>query len=160
MSADFLIVIFFFSFICTLTSLTNVSIFDCDPSIIYPPVNQPGPSYTVRRANFSEHLKCYPGRKHKKRWILFLPGSTEDVKELYTWNWMPLMDNKGWSYCTLQLPEKGLGDLQMAAEYIVYAIRKMYKKATKEREKGKFRYSYFRLTQNTIITVYRIHFSR
>ncbi|CAF4262555.1 unnamed protein product, partial [Rotaria sordida] len=36
----------------------------------------------------------------------------------------------------LQLPEKGLGDLQIAAEYIVFAIRKIYKTATKQKEKG------------------------
>jgi hypothetical protein len=124
------------SFICTLILFVNVSSFDCDSSNNYPPLNQPGPSYSVPRANLSENLKCYLGEKHRRRWILFLPGSTEEVHELYSWNWMRIMDKKQWPYCTLQLPEKGLGDLQVAAEYIVYAVRKMYKNATKEKEKG------------------------
>jgi hypothetical protein len=49
---------------------------------------------------------------------------------------MQVMNEKRWPYCTLQLPEKGLGDLRIAAEYIVYAVKKMYKKAMKEKEKG------------------------
>jgi hypothetical protein len=120
-----------------------VSAFDCDSSKSYPPLDQAGPPYTVPRSNFSEYLKCYPRENHRKRWILFLPGSTEEVHELYSWNWMQIMDKKQWPYCTLQLPEKGLGDLQVAAEYIVYAVRKMYKKALKEKEKGKISESYF-----------------
>jgi hypothetical protein len=128
--------LFFLLFLCTLIFSVYISAFDCDSSIIYSPLNQAGPSYTVPRANLSEHLKCYPGQNHRKRWILFLPGSTEEVKELYSWNWMRIMDANEWSYCTLQLPERGLGDLQIGAEYIVYAIRKIYKNAKREKEKG------------------------
>jgi hypothetical protein len=119
------------SFICIL----NVSAIDCDPWKNYPPINQPGPSYTVPRRNLSDHFKCYSGKNHRKRWILFLPGSTEEVHELYSWNWMQVMNEKQWPYCTLQLPEKGLGDLQIAAEYIVYAVRKMYKKNNERKRK-------------------------
>ncbi|CAF0765619.1 unnamed protein product [Didymodactylos carnosus] len=125
-----------FRLACQFGEKRNTYAFNCDPSIAYPPLHQPGPPYTVPRANLSEHLQCYQGQNHQKRWILFLPGSTEEVKELYSWNWMRIMDKNGWSYCTLQLPEKGLGDLQVAAEYITYAARKMYKKATREKEKG------------------------
>ncbi|CAF3504894.1 unnamed protein product [Rotaria sp. Silwood1] len=128
--------LYVFSFVCTLIFSLNVFASDCDPSITYPPLNRPGPSYTVPRSNLSNYLKCYKGENHRKRWILFVPGSTEEVKELYSWNWMRIMDKKRWSYCTVQLPEKGLGDLQVAAEYIVFAIRKMYKKTTREKEKG------------------------
>ncbi len=123
------------SFVCILIFSLNVAAVDCDPWKSYPPINQPGPSYTVPRRNLSDYLKCYSGQNHRKRWILFLPGSTEEVHELYSWNWMRIMNKKQWPYCTLQLPEKGLGDLQIAAEYIVYAVRKMYKKAIKEKEK-------------------------
>ena len=49
---------------------------------------------------------------------------------------MRIMNEKQWPYCTLQLPEKGLGDLQIAAEYIVYAVRRIYRKSLKEKEKG------------------------
>ncbi len=133
-----------FSLACILLSFVYVSASECDPSIIYPPINQAGPPLTVPRSNLSEHLKCYPGENHRKRWILFLPGSTEEVKELYSWNWMRVMDEKRWSFCTLQFPEKGLGDLQIAAEYIVYAVRKIYKKAIRQKEKGKIIFSYIR----------------
>lgn len=128
----------FVLFICILILSDFVSSRDCDPSIIYSPVDKLGPPYTVPCANLSEHLKCYQGQNHRKRWILFLPGSTEEVKELYSWNWMQIMNQKQWPYCTLQLPEKGLGDLQIAAEYVVYAIRKIFKTATKEKQKGRY----------------------
>ncbi|CAF0846663.1 unnamed protein product [Adineta steineri] len=126
----------FFLLLYIYISLINVFTSACDPSIIYPPLNRPGPPYSVPLTNLSEHFKCYPGENHRKRWVLFLPGSTEEVKELYSWNWMRILNDKGWPFCTLQLPEKGLGDLQIAAEYIVYAVRKMYKKTTKEKKEG------------------------
>ncbi|UJR29429.1 hypothetical protein I4U23_010641 [Adineta vaga] len=122
--------------ICIYTLSIDVNASNCDPSISYPPLNRPGPSYTIPRKNFSEYLICYPGKNHRKRWILFLPGTTEEVKELYSWNWMRIMEKTQWPFCTLQLPNKGLGDLQIAAEHIVYAVRKMYRKAMREKEKG------------------------
>lgn len=128
--------VFFISFFCTLILSVSTIDLNCDSSKNYSPINQPGPPYSVPRANLSEYLKCYPRNNHRKRWILFLPGSTEEVNELYSWNWMRIMDIKQWSYCTLQLPEKGLGDLQIAAEYIVYAVRKIYKRSMKEKEQG------------------------
>jgi triacylglycerol esterase/lipase EstA (alpha/beta hydrolase family) len=128
--------IFLISCFCILIVSEYVFASDCDSSKNYPPLNQAGPSYSVPRSNLSKYFKCYPGEDHRKRWIIFLPGSTEEVHELYSWNWMKIMDKKQWPYCTLQLPEKGLGDLQIAAEYVVYAVRKLYKKATKEKEEG------------------------
>ena len=113
--------------------------YDCDSSIVYPPLNQTGPLLTVPQSNLSEHLKCYPGEKPKKRWLLFLPGSTEQIEELYNWNWIPLVTKKRWSYCTLDLPDNGLGDLQIAAEFLVYAIRQIFKTSLEEKEKGSFR---------------------
>ena len=124
------------SFIYILTFSPNIFGFDCDSSENYSPIDQPGPSYTVPRRNLSDHFKCYSGKNHQKRWILFLPSSTEEVYELYSWNGMQIMSEKQWPYCTLQLPEKGLGDLQIAAEYVVYAIRKIFKKAIQEKKKG------------------------
>ena len=123
-------------FVYFVIPLYNVIAIDCDSSENYPSIDQPGPSLTIPRRNLSVYLKCYSGENHRKRWILFLPGSTEEVHELYSWNWMRIMDEKQWPYCTLQLPEKGLGDLQIAAEYIVYAVRKIYKKALREKERG------------------------
>ncbi|CAF1265887.1 unnamed protein product [Adineta ricciae] len=105
-------------------------------STIYPPLDRPGPSYTVPRRNLSQSLVCYAGTNYHKRWILFLPGSTEEVHELYSWNWMNIMKKRHWPFCTLQLPENGLGDLQIAAEYIVHSVRKLHRRAVREKKKG------------------------
>ena len=108
---------------------------ECNSSDNYPPVNRRGPSYSVSRLQMSKNLKCYRGIKDDQRWILLIPGSTEEVYELFSWNWMRVFDRKRWSYCTLQLPENGLGDLQIAAEYIVYAVRTIYHKAKQQKRK-------------------------
>lgn len=117
-------------------NLFNVFARECNSSENYPSIDQTGPSYTIPQGNLSMDFKCYRGENHRKRWILFIPGSTEEVHELYSWNWIRIMKEKQWSYCTLQLPEKGLGDLQIAAEYIVYAVRSIYRRSMKEKEKG------------------------
>lgn len=108
----------------------------CDPSILYSPLNQSGPSYSVSQDNLSDSLRCYSSVEYRQRWILLIPGSTEEVNELYNWNWMTFLNENNYSYCTLNLPEKALGDLQIASEYVVYSIRRMFQKAMKEKEKG------------------------
>jgi hypothetical protein len=42
------------------------------------------------------------------------------------WNWEPQLDHLGIPWCQVTLPDKTTGDIQVAGEYIVHAIRTMY----------------------------------
>jgi hypothetical protein len=112
------------------------------PSSLYSPLNQTGPRLTVSHKKLFNALKCYPNlnktieNQQKRRWILLIPGTSEHVEELFGWNWISVFDYLQWPYCTVQLPHRGMADLQIAAEYVVYALRYMSKQ-TKQEQRGK-----------------------
>jgi len=57
------------------------------------------------------YYQCYPvlnetienRQKHSP-----IPGTSENVEELFGWNWTQLSNLLDWTYCTLQLPQRGL----------------------------------------------------
>jgi hypothetical protein len=110
------------------------------PQSLYPPLNQAGPQLTVPQKKLLNALKCYPDSnktiedRQKRRWTLLIPGTSEHVEELFGWNWIPVFQTLQWPYCTLQLPERGMTDLQIISEYAVYALRYMFKQAKQERK--------------------------
>lgn len=55
--------------------------------------------------------------------MLFLHGTTSSSRADWSWNWNRAFDQRRWSYCDLDLPSSGNGDIQVAAEYVVRAIR-------------------------------------
>jgi pimeloyl-ACP methyl ester carboxylesterase len=98
-------------------------------AITYAPVNTPGPPLSVPVASLQKALVCTSSVAHASRApILLVPGTTVDPSE-FAWNWEPALDAQGWPYCTINLPGNGMGDIQIAGEYVAYAIRTMYASA-------------------------------
>jgi triacylglycerol esterase/lipase EstA (alpha/beta hydrolase family) len=92
----------------------------------YAPVNQPGPKLEVPASQLSAALRCTPGVSTNRREpILLVPGTTLTPEENFSWNYEPALDALGLPYCTIELPDKAMGDIQVAAEYVVYALRTM-----------------------------------
>src|ERR1700730_11234191 len=82
----------------------------------YAPVDQPGPP-----------LACTgtlggAGRPP----ILLVPGTTLNPDADFSWNWERALRALGWPYCTVNLPGNAMGDIQIAGEYVVNAIRTMH----------------------------------
>ncbi len=57
--------------------------------------------------------------------VLLVPGTGEDP-DFFDWNYEPALAKLGIPFCTITLPEHGTGDIQVAAEYVVSAIRRMH----------------------------------
>jgi triacylglycerol esterase/lipase EstA (alpha/beta hydrolase family) len=57
--------------------------------------------------------------------VLLVPGTGEDP-DFFDWNYEPALAQLGIPFCTVTLPEHGTGDIQVAAEYVVSAIRRMH----------------------------------
>src|SRR3954471_2904157 len=91
-----------------------------------PPIPR-GPPLSVPRAKLAAALQCtgQVGRADRAP-ILLVPGTTLNPTVEYSWNWEPALRKLGRPFCTVNLPEDAMGDIQVAGEYVVFAIRRMH----------------------------------
>ena len=92
----------------------------------YAPLNHRGPKLSVARSKLRAALRCTPSVKTDAREpILLVPGTTLTPEENFSWNYERALDALALPYCTVELPEKAMADIQVAGEYVVYALRRM-----------------------------------
>jgi pimeloyl-ACP methyl ester carboxylesterase len=99
-------------------------------AITYAPVDQPGPALTVPQSALDASLVCTGSVTGAARApVLLVPGTGGDPAQNYSWSWEPALNKLGIPWCDVTLPDHTQGDVQVAAEYIVNAIRTMYARA-------------------------------
>jgi triacylglycerol esterase/lipase EstA (alpha/beta hydrolase family) len=92
----------------------------------YAPVTHKGPRLEVARAKLRAALRCTPSvRTDAREPILLVPGTTLTPEENFSWNYDRALNALGLPYCTIELPGKAMEDIQVAGEYVVYALRMM-----------------------------------
>jgi len=64
--------------------------------------------------------------------ILLVPGTTTDPKIGFAWNYERAFTARHWPWCTVTLPGEAMGDAQIAAEHVVYAIRHIHRIARRK----------------------------
>ncbi len=90
----------------------------------YAPVDQPGPPLDVPKAELQAALNCpAPPSAATRDVVLLIPGTTVDPDQAYGMTWEPALTRLGMPYCTVTVPNHTDGDIQIAAEYVVYAVR-------------------------------------
>ncbi|HEY2436409.1 MAG TPA: alpha/beta fold hydrolase, partial [Solirubrobacteraceae bacterium] len=93
----------------------------------YAPIDRPGPPLSVPTAKLQSALSCSAGVNGATREpVLLVPGTTLNPHSDFSYGWEPALRARGWPYCTVDLPGNGMGDIQIAGEYVVYAIRAMH----------------------------------
>lgn len=96
----------------------------------FAPVNRPGPPLTVPEGKLRRAFSCSSNlgqTPHQP--VLLVPGTTVTPEEHFGWNYMPAFDHVGRPYCAITTPKHAMEDMQISAEYVVYAIRNMYRRA-------------------------------
>ena len=83
-----------------------------------------GPPLSVPQSDLAEALTCKRLAGATRQPILFVPG-TGETPQMFDFNWLPYADSRGWPYCVVALPRSSMGDIQVSAEYVTYAIRRM-----------------------------------
>lgn len=83
-----------------------------------------GPPLSVPEDRLRASLAC-TGDLASRTPILLVPGTTLDPETNFSWNYIPALQAQGWPHCTVNLPGNAMGDIQEAAEYVVYALREM-----------------------------------
>jgi triacylglycerol lipase len=93
-----------------------------------------GPPLRVTAAQARKALKCTGVVDRSSRPpVLLIHGTTSNPKNNWSWNWVRTLDARRWAHCEITLPESGNGDIQVAAEYVVRAIRSMSAEAGRRR---------------------------
>jgi hypothetical protein len=96
-------------------------------SAAYAPPNRPGTPLSVPGAQLAAALSCtgsLAGATHAP--VLLVPGTSLNPATDYGYGWEPALAKLGWPYCAVTLPDNAMGDIQIAAEFVVYAIRTMH----------------------------------
>lgn len=55
--------------------------------------------------------------------VLLVHGTAVLPEENWGWNYASILPDMGFDVCTVRLPQRALGDIQVSAEYVVNAIR-------------------------------------
>ena len=107
----------------------GVAICLCVPAVSaraggYAPIDQPGPPLSVPTSVLASALRCSQNPTTAGRDItLFVPPTVFDPSEAYGWNYELALKARHWPFCTVVMPDHTDGDIQINAEYIVYAVR-------------------------------------
>jgi triacylglycerol esterase/lipase EstA (alpha/beta hydrolase family) len=94
------------------------------------PLDAPGPALSVPRAALDASLRCSPGvdsGAHEP--VLLVPGTTLTPQVEFSWSYEPALRAIGRPYCSVELPDNAMGDIQVASEYVVDAIRALHRRS-------------------------------
>lgn len=58
--------------------------------------------------------------------VLLVHGTGPVARENFGWNLLPQLRADGFDVCTVDLPTRALADIQVASEYVVYAVRTIH----------------------------------
>jgi hypothetical protein len=87
------------------------------------------PPFSVDRATLDAALACSSAnlQQHPEHEpVLLVHGTFTKGNEQYSWNWELLLHDKGYDYCAVTYPHRGMGDQQVAAEYVANAVMRMH----------------------------------
>jgi hypothetical protein len=93
----------------------------------YAPLDRPGPRLSVPISRLRAALHCVNGfDRRREDPVLLVSGTFTDPRNNFAWNYAPYFDSLGIPWCWVTVPEESTGDIQVAAEYVVHAIRRMH----------------------------------
>lgn len=92
----------------------------------YAPLNRPGPALSVPAAVRHAALSCHGNPASALEPVLLNPATSVTPQENYSWNYEKAFTAQGRYWCAVTMPFHTFGDIQTAAEYLVYGIRQMH----------------------------------
>lgn len=108
------------------SALALVSCGDENQMAVDVPVSADEPALETDTALLEESLRCTDFTHPDKPAVLLVHGTFTAGFEQYNWTYLPLLAERGYDVCTVTYPDRGLGDMQISAEYIVHALRRMH----------------------------------
>jgi len=94
----------------------------------YAPLDRPGPRLSVAGPVLTSALHCEGDfRRSRLQPVLLSPASSLSPKQNFSWNYERAFTAQRRPWCDVTMPHHTLGDIQVAGEYLVHAIRTMHK---------------------------------
>lgn len=84
-----------------------------------------GPTLTVAPTALAASLACHGTLSAGPTPVLLVPGTTLTAAVNFDWNYERAFTAAGRPWCAVTVPDHGMGDVQVAAQYLVSAIRTM-----------------------------------
>lgn len=84
------------------------------------------PPLQTSQAELDASLHCTAFEHADKPPVLLVHGTTVTGTEQYTAFYTPQLVELGFDVCIVTYPDRGLGDMQVSAEYVVNALRSIY----------------------------------
>ena len=92
----------------------------------FAPLDRPGPRLSVPAKQLAKSLVCSgPLERSAVDPVLLVPGTTVTPQVNFSWNYQRAFDQQGRPWCAVTLPYDATGDIQVAGEYVVHALRTM-----------------------------------
>jgi triacylglycerol esterase/lipase EstA (alpha/beta hydrolase family) len=88
-----------------------------------------GPPLDVPASTLAAALTCHGSLTQGPTPVLLVPGTTLTAADNFDWNYEKVFTAAGRSWCALNQPDHGMADIQVAGEYVVYALRTMHARA-------------------------------
>ena len=99
----------------------------------FAPLDRVGPALSVKKAALDASLSCNgPLRGLAQDPILLVPGTGLTPQVNFSWNYLRAFDRLGYRWCAVTLPQDATGDIQVAGEYVVSALRTMAKQSGRQ----------------------------
>ncbi|MFI1978863.1 esterase/lipase family protein [Streptomyces wedmorensis] len=81
------------------------------------------PGLDTPAATLDAALHCPGSYAHPDREpVLLVHGTSSTADESWGWGYAPALRDAGYDVCTVDLPNRSMGDIQEAAEYVVHAV--------------------------------------
>ncbi|MEU6732577.1 hypothetical protein ABZ929_05140 [Streptomyces physcomitrii] len=87
-----------------------------------------GPPLETPVATLAANLTCSADLAGSARTpVLLTPGTVESADQAWSWGYQKVLRERGHAVCVIEdLPDSGTTDMQVTAEYVVYALRRMH----------------------------------
>jgi triacylglycerol lipase len=85
------------------------------------------PPLSVPERTLAAALSCPSSFSHRAHEpVLLVHGTFTNPEENWSWNYLNALPAAGYDVCTVRLPDRATGDIQVASEYVVHALRSIY----------------------------------
>ena len=84
------------------------------------------PALQTPQATLDQALYCTHFAHPDKTPVLLVHGTFTAGFEQYDWTYLPLLADRGYDVCLVTYPDRGLGDQQVSAEFVVNALRRIH----------------------------------